>query len=158
FHLTVADPPLGPSVQATPSNGIACIGDTLQFSASVSGTPPFTYQWRKNGANLSGATSAALSIVTTSVNDSGSYDVVITNGCGPAASTPISVAVLAPPSITADPKPTAACVSGLGAAKFTVGVSGSEPLAYQWRRNGNAISGATSSVLTISPVTSNDGG
>jgi len=46
-----------------------------------------------------------------------------------------------------------------GSATFTVHVSeGTPPLTYQWQRNGQALAAGTDSVLTLSPVTSNDSG
>ncbi len=158
YSLVVADPPLNLAVQSIPANGIACVGDTLHFTSSVAGTAPFTYQWRKDGVAIQGATGSTFDFATTSVNDSGAYDVVVTNGCNFAQSTPIAISVLAPPDITADPVTTAACVSGLGSATFTVAASGSAPFTYQWRKDGNVLPAATNSSLTISPVTSNDGG
>ena len=41
---------------------------------------------------------------------------------------------------------------------LTVTAGGSQPLTYQWQRNGSPISGATSASLTLSPLGSNDTG
>src|SRR5688572_29053416 len=38
------------------------VGDRLSLTAVHSGKPPFTYQWRKNGSNITGATKNTLSI------------------------------------------------------------------------------------------------
>lgn len=61
-----------------------------------------------------------------------------------------------PPTITQHPTNVTA-PSG-GTAIFTVAASGSQPLTYQWQRNGNNIMGATSSTLTVNPVQLNDNG
>jgi glucose/arabinose dehydrogenase len=43
-------------------------------------------------------------------------------------------------------------------ATFTVGASGSAPLSYQWRRNGNAIAGATGASYTRTNIQLTDNG
>ena len=63
---------------------------------------------------------------------------------------------LAPPSITSQPSNRTAAVGQ--PATFTVAASGSAPLAYQWKRNGIAIAGATSPEFTLPAVTAADSG
>ena len=43
-------------------------------------------------------------------------------------------------------------------ASFSVAVTGTAPLVYQWRKNGNAIYGATSSTYTVPPTFTKDTG
>ncbi|MFN7429764.1 MAG: GC-type dockerin domain-anchored protein [bacterium] len=75
-----------------------CASPAATFTTSASGTPPFTYQWRRNGtpidpqANASAAT-ATLTIPSVQVGDSGSYDCTITNACGSATSNAATLAV-----------------------------------------------------------------
>jgi hypothetical protein len=57
-------------------------GQTATFSAVVSGTGPFTYQWQLNGVNISGATGATYSINNVSSSNAGTYTVVATNSYG----------------------------------------------------------------------------
>ena len=64
-------------------------------------------------------------------------------------------AVIAP-AITS--QPTSRTVTAGTATTFTVGATGTASLAYQWRKNGNAISGATAAVYTILAVTLADAG
>ncbi|HET8715553.1 MAG TPA: hypothetical protein VFM16_07000, partial [Holophagaceae bacterium] len=51
------------------------------------------------------------------------------------------------PSITTQPQAVAA-LEGQPAA-FSVAATGTAPLAYQWRKDGSAISGATSATFTL---------
>ena len=60
------------------------------------------------------------------------------------------------PSITQHPQPQTAPVGG--SATFTVGASGTEPLTYQWLRNGGTIANANNASYTISGVQSSDDG
>jgi hypothetical protein len=72
----------------TPSSQTVCSGAGISFSVTASGSPTLTYRWRKGGVNLtnggsiSGATTAMLTINPTATGDSGSYDVVVTDGFG----------------------------------------------------------------------------
>jgi len=54
------------------------------------------------------------------------------------------------PGISADPVNTSAC-DGESAA-FSVTVTGSSPLSFQWRRNGQPVAGGTSRTLTLASV------
>src|SRR5205807_9965712 len=46
-----------PSITTQPTNEVVAVGQTATFSAQAGGTPPLNYQWSKNGAAISGATS-----------------------------------------------------------------------------------------------------
>ena len=83
--LSVWLPPVF-TLQAT--NRTARIGSTTVFSAAVSGTAPFNYQWFKNGValadggNLSGSLSSVLIIANLTTNDSGTYALTVGNVAG----------------------------------------------------------------------------
>ena len=61
------------------------------FRVTGTGTAPLTYQWRKGGVGLVGATGATLSLANVRTNQAGNYAVVIANVWGSITS---SVAVL----------------------------------------------------------------
>ncbi|MFN8011955.1 MAG: M4 family metallopeptidase [Holophagaceae bacterium] len=60
------------------------------------------------------------------------------------------------PSITS--QPSSVTVTAPATATFSVTASGTAPLAYQWRKNGTAISGATSASYTTPATSSADNG
>jgi hypothetical protein len=77
-------------------------GTNVVFTVVASGTPPFTYQWRRNGTDLPGATSSSLTLTNVRPNQVGTYSVVVAGGYGsPAIS---SDALL---NVTAIPLPVA---------------------------------------------------
>lgn len=75
-------------------------------------------------------------------------------GCGP-ASEPSAAPATVPPTITAAP---ASRIVPVNSAWEFVVVADGQALTYQWRRNGQAISGATASRYTFRPLTMSDGG
>lgn len=72
----------------TPASQTVCAGTSASFSVTASGSPTLSYRWRKGGVNLfdggaiSGAATAMLTINPTATGNSGSYDVVVTDGFG----------------------------------------------------------------------------
>ncbi|MHB8736286.1 MAG: immunoglobulin domain-containing protein, partial [Terriglobales bacterium] len=77
------------------------------------------------------------------------------NAAGAMSIRTLQFTALAPVVITVQPQ---SQTVNLGTSvTFTVVPSGSGPLSYQWSKNGNAISGATSASLTLNSVSSADG-
>ena len=80
-----------PSITQNPSNQTVQAGATATFTVQASGTPPLSYQWQKNGTNLtngghySGATIAALTISSCDSNDAANYRCVVSNAYTPSA-------------------------------------------------------------------------
>lgn len=165
---------------AAPNSPTVCAGDTAKFYASATGTPPFTYQWRKgttnlvngptgNGSTIIGATKDTLWIINARPADAAStYNYVVNNGCVTSAfSSSGTLTVNSAPVITTEPVHDTAC-SGT-TSSFTVAASGSGTITYQWRKgntnlvngatgNGSTISGATTATLSISSTALADSG
>ncbi len=77
--LTVGTPP---AITDQPLSATKIIGESVTFSVTASGTAPLSYQWRKDGASISGATSSIYTIPSVVLSDAGSYDVVVSNAYG----------------------------------------------------------------------------
>jgi len=77
--------PAAPAFTLDPTSRTVTAGASTTFTATATGNPTPTYQWRKNGNNISGATSASYTIVTVT-GDSGSYTCRATNTEGNATS------------------------------------------------------------------------
>jgi parallel beta-helix repeat protein len=77
-----------PLTVSAPSSLDICEDSDAVFTVVASGQEPLSYAWRRdgvplvNGGRISGADTATLTIVDTTVNDSGDYDVVVTDGVG----------------------------------------------------------------------------
>src|SRR5205823_8960798 len=72
--------PAPPSITTQPANKTVNPGETAKFSVRATGTAPLSYQWRKNGVNITGATSASYTTPPTTAADNGSrFPVVVSN-------------------------------------------------------------------------------
>src|SRR6185369_12847503 len=80
------------------------LGATVTFNVGASGVGPLTFQWRKNGTNLSGATSSSLTLVNIQTNSAAYYSVLVANSAGYVISSNALLTILTPPTITAQPK------------------------------------------------------
>ena len=150
-RLTVTATAEAPTVTTQPADQTVITGASASFSVSATGTSPLGYQWKKDGIAISGATSSTYKIAATSLTDSAMYAVVVSNSAGTATSSNATLTVadaLVAPAITK--QPAAQSVTAGQTAKFTVEVTGTAPLRYQWKLNDQDISGATDSSYTTS--------
>src|SRR2546430_6654562 len=75
--------PTPPSITTQPADLTVTEGDTARFTVTATGTAPLTYQWMKNGVNISGATSASYTTPETTTADNGAlFAVVVSNVAG----------------------------------------------------------------------------
>jgi Ig-like domain-containing protein len=158
--LTVNPAPVAPSITTQPASQTVTAGQTATFSVTATGTAPLGYQWQKNGAAISGATSSSYTTPAETTSDNGAqFTVVVSNSAGTVTSNAATLTVNpAPvaPSITT--QPTSQTVTAGQTATFSVSATGTAPLSYQWQKNGAAISGATSSSYTTPAETTSDNG
>jgi len=158
--LTVNSAATAPSITTQPASQTVTAGQMATFSVSATGTAPLSYQWRKNGTNITGATSSSYTTPATTTADSGcAFSVVVANSAGSVTS---SNAVLnvnsgaTAPSITT--QPANQTVTAGQTATFSVGATGTAPMTYQWKKNGTSITGATSSSYATPATTASDSG
>jgi hypothetical protein len=71
-----------PVLNFTPTNYQVIVGSSLTLQASVSGNGPFTYQWQRNGTNINGATTSALTINNFQSFNNGTDRIVVRNTLG----------------------------------------------------------------------------
>ncbi len=158
--LTVNAAAVAPTITTQPANATVNVGQTATFTVIATGTAPLTYQWQKNSANISGATTSSYTTPVTVSGDNGAkFDVVVSNSAGSKTSTLATLIVSSPavaPTITV--QPANQTVSAGQTATFGVTATGTAPLAYQWQKNSVNISGATASSFTTPATTLADSG
>jgi hypothetical protein len=81
------------AITSQPQNQTVLLGRPVTLAVTASGTAPLTYQWRKNGTAIPGATTATYQIASARLAHAGNYTVVVTNGCGSVTSSVARVAV-----------------------------------------------------------------
>ena len=150
-----------PALTAQPASVAVNPGLTATFSVTATGTGPLAYQWKKNGTAVAGATASSYTTPATLITDNGaSFQVSVTNGYGAVTSNSAQLTVNAPtgiaPAITA--QPAAKSVTTGQTASFSVTASGTGPLAYQWKKNGSVLAGATASSYTTPATLLTDNG
>ena len=145
-----------PQIITQPQSQAVVPGSTVLFSANVSGTAPLAYQWRKNGVNVSAATASSYTFNNITTNDEAIYSLRVTNTYGAATSSLAVLTVVVAPKISQQPL---GLKTNVGAnIMFTVIVSGTPPLNYQWRRNGEDIPAATLNGYSLGNVQVEDSG
>ena len=139
--------------------GTAIVGQAVTFSVTAVGTAPFSYQWCKNGANISGATAATYAIASVQLTDAGTYSVIVSNCVGSATSGNATLTVdPAPVAPAFTTQPVSQTVTAGASVTFTAAASGSPTPTYQWQKDGANISGATSASYTIASAATTDAG
>lgn len=137
-----------------PSSQTVCPGATVIFSTTPSGTPPFSFVWRKNGAILSGQTSSSLTLANVTAASAGTYSVQVNGACGSVTNS----ATLAVNLSTTATGPTNLVRDVGQTATFSTVASGTGPFTYVWRKDGIIIAGQTASTLVRSNLTFADRG
>ncbi|HVM49497.1 MAG TPA: LamG-like jellyroll fold domain-containing protein [Candidatus Acidoferrum sp.] len=95
-HFSFASELPAITTQPSPASLELYQGATVNYSATVIGSPPLSYQWRQNGAALPGRTTTAISLVSIVPTNTGSYDLVVTNSGGAITSSAVALTVEVP--------------------------------------------------------------
>ncbi len=82
-----------PTIATPPDSQVAIRGAALTLTVEAGGSGPRRYQWRKDGAPISGATQPLYTNPSVTEADAGVYDVLVSNPCGATASSGATVAV-----------------------------------------------------------------
>lgn len=134
------------------------LGGSATFTPAFYSDGAVTFQWFRNGVAIPGATSEILTLNDLTLADgTAAYTLTITHASGAATSTPASLKVFSAPEIITHPL--VAQTVDKGAQVFlSVSVVGKSPLAYQWKFDGQVISGATSATFSIPAASLADSG
>ena len=145
-----------------------CTGNTVNFSVTATGAG-LTYQWYNgatalvDSATIAGATTSSLSISSLALADASNNYYCLVTGTSPCSAVASSYSILnvnQSASVTSQPAITQTVCEGTSVSFSVSGTGGS--LIYQWYKgasplsNGGAISGASSTTLTINPVSLSD--
>ncbi len=150
--LSVLGPPV---ITAQPAAQTVAVGATAAFSVTATGTS-LTYQWRRNGVAVSGATAASYTTAATVATDDGAvYSVDIGNGAGITSSADALLTVTGVPAVVTSPASQNVAVGER--ATFGVVATGGN-LQYQWLRSGAPVAGATGRRYVTPAIVAGDNG
>ena len=160
-NVVVSDFPLTIINQPASANSLS--GGNVTFAATVSGTPPLSFQWFKNGTplsdggNISGSATASLTINSATNTDEAIYGLLVTDVFGDTiTSSNATLTMTGIPVITN--QPVGLAVVANNTATFSVGASGDEPMSYQWYFNVTNAVGFNTNTLELNPVTELEAG
>lgn len=144
-----------PKITVEPQAQAVCPGGSTTLSIVATGTN-LSYQWTKNGTNIPGANSAALSLTNFSYDMNGDYQCVISSSVTNPTNCPVTsysakvrVSGIRPPSITQQPAGADVC---LGKSATLVAEAEGFDLQYQWFKDSVAVPNSNQNALTISNI------
>jgi len=140
------------TIATSPTGGNICDGSAVTMCVVPCNSDTKSYQWRRNGTAVSGATASCYTTAT-----AGSYTVVITNSWGNDTSSPSAVLkAVTSPTITLAPQSQTVLLGN--PAFFVANATGTAPITYAWIKDGVVIPGITGTNYTITSVTNSDAG
>jgi Bacterial Ig domain/Immunoglobulin domain len=119
-----------PLITTQPASTTVTAGQTATFAVAATGTAPLSYQWKKSGTAISGATSSSYTTPATTSSDNGAqFTVVVSNTAGTMTSSPATLTVnsgTVPPSVP----------TGL-----TAGAASSSEIDLSWNASTGSVAG-----------------
>jgi hypothetical protein len=96
FHTVALVDPEAPLITLQPTSETVNAGQSATFTVAVGSYHPLSFQWRKDGVNLSGATGPTYRVQNAWFGDAGTYTVQVSNYLGTVISAPAGLAVNRP--------------------------------------------------------------
>ncbi|KPK86541.1 MAG: hypothetical protein AMS27_04790 [Bacteroides sp. SM23_62_1] len=124
-------------ISKQPFNQIACQGDTIEFAVGVEGNARF--QWLKDGEVIPGPDTNKIILDSVTMNDMADYICKMSNGYGMLLSNNVTLVVNSPPEILLQTE--SQWVKEDNNLKLEIHARGTEPVFYEWMKNGVVIPG-----------------
>ena len=119
-----------PTITTQPVSQTTATGAVVTFAVSASGGGTLGYQWYKDSAAISGATSASYTISSVAASDAASYDVVVTNSAGSVTSSTATLTIGATVTAVCDTTTVDNVMSAVSALEAAAGASLTSSMAY----------------------------
>ena len=150
-QFTIVKGCFAPTITSQPTSRTVCVNTSTTFTVGSTLLPAEgTWEWRKDGVAIPGATSASYTIASVQTSNAGVYDCVLKDICDPVktltTTSSAQLTVLLPPSIISSPAGRTICEN----ANDTLRVrSSGAARTFQWFKDGVAIAGARDSNFVI---------
>lgn len=141
-------------ISTQPASVTTCSGDSVRFTVVASGTPPLTYQWKKNTGNIPSANASSYFISSVNGADAGSYTVLVTGACGNVTSQAAILTINSSTSFSKQPVNTTVCAGSR--VRLSATANGTGTVTYQWRKNKTNIPSANADTLIINAASAGD--
>lgn len=150
-NLTI---PVAPAFAIQPASVIRCRNTKIVFKAASTAT--LGYQWLKNGVAIAGATKDSLVFQLADFSDTANYTLQAFGICDTVLSSIAKLSLYSIPVINVQPTGTTQCIRTSYTLKAYV--TNSNPMQFQWWKNGKKVTGATKDSLFISSLATTDSG
>lgn len=148
------------TITTQPRDTSASTGQSASFTVAATATGALTYQWRRDGVNLAGATAATLTVNPITAASYGTYSVLVSSAAGSLESVSaqlLSTSVPATvPTITQQPR--GVTINAGTTLVLSVAATGVPAPTYQWSANGATLPGATAPTLVLTNAQAADSG
>jgi glucose/arabinose dehydrogenase len=105
-----------PSIVSHPQSATSPVGGSVTFNVSASGSPPLSYRWQRDGADIQGATGPSYTVSDVAAGDDGArFRAVVTSPHGSATSNQATL------TVTSNTPPTAAIGQPAAGARYAGG-------------------------------------
>ncbi len=131
-------------------NTTVCSGNNVTLNITADGVN-LTYQWRKNGVDINGATNSILNINSVQVSDSGNYTCLVTSACANIVSNTARLNVNQANQIQTQPLALQNKCTGNNAILWVSAIGNN--ITYLWKRNGVAVAASNNDTLFRNNVT-----
>ncbi|MFM1769208.1 MAG: hypothetical protein RJA22_1737 [Verrucomicrobiota bacterium] len=162
----------GPVFILQPSNQVVLATLSVTFSALATGAPPVLYQWYRNDVEVPGATGANYTINYLDYTYAGTYRCRAISPDGAALSSPATLQVVIPATVTLNPTnvtlripPDPQAIATRAATFRIAAVSSNPPVSFQWQFNRTNLPsdhpnylGVTTSNLVVTNVLAEQAG
>lgn len=160
--ITAVAEGVAPSIVSQPAPVSFFTGQNASMSVGVSGSPPFTYSWRKMagavpaGTDVEVGIGSSLSFNPAATANSGTYYVIVSNATEPSVtSSTATLTVIDPTPASITTQPTAATVNAGATATLTVVAAGAPAPTYQWQKEIGPTAGTFANVASATSATLN---
>ena len=119
------------------------------LTAPAFGSRPLSYQWKRGGIDVPGATNAVFVLTNVASGDGAIYSVSVSNAFGTAAS---AEALLTVVPLIFDSHPQSQTVFRGATVNLGASIRSALPLSYQWQVDGSALAGVATNPLVFVDV------
>jgi plastocyanin len=134
------------AITTQPTTQTQCYGGTVTITFAATGTAPINYGLRRGSTTIQTNTSPSFTINNFSTADTGLYNVIVTSGCGPAATSPNFRLIGTQPPTLGPAIPDRLVCAGERLV-FRTSATGSGIINFVWARGSSTLLGTFDSLV-----------